>query len=593
WHLQTLEECYMLGLMIPATRTGRSSQNAAVREEFKYVKPDSISEDYFCPICHEVFDSVKRTRRSPCQECELQNASKTQNELDCLEVFCPYSPECEWQGTRAELRYHLQVDCQYAPVNCNEHEDHPDCKEVLPRKNIEKHRQECAYKMIGCPLRCLKKFYSSERAEAHCRDECINRETECVLCNQKFLFHQLNDHDYVCHRKVITCPHRNIFGSFGGCNEQFERRNLAAHLNGCKFEEFKEVFRAINLHMMTLERKIELLQRGYKEELIALSTLKLHAIDVKSSEQLCTILKYNPAVRCLHLVDFQPGYSWQLLTEVIASSETIVTLNLQGSEIEKVGAVLLSKALRNNTTVQSLNLTENEIGDQGIEFICKCLEVNKTLRHLDLSGNMITDKGAELLSRALEVNFTLESLDLSWNHIRSKGMETLSTALSGPQSNLQNLDLSHNDFGYKGVEYLATSLETNKSLINLNINHCKLGNKGIESLAKALEKNTSLQKLILSGNSIDDHGVESLSNGLLLNTSLQVLNLDDNVIGDIGAEYVIKAMDKAAVAFTQSTGFNDITRTLFFRRNQISRNGLRIATKGMKFVHVITDRGEW
>jgi len=204
----------MLGLMIPATRTGRSSQNAAVREEFKYVKPDSISEDYFCPICHEVFDSVKRTRRckhlfchycivqalelrrtcpicrAPCQECELQNASKTQNELDCLEVFCPYSPECEWQGTRAELRYHLQVsqqllfllilllimmtryifsfsqvDCQYAPVNCNEHEDHPDCKEVLPRKNIEKHRQECAYKMIGCPLRCLKKFYSSERAE--------------------------------------------------------------------------------------------------------------------------------------------------------------------------------------------------------------------------------------------------------------------------------------------------------------------------------------------------------------------------------------------------------------------------------------------
>ncbi|CAJ0898516.1 5306_t:CDS:2, partial [Entrophospora sp. SA101] len=107
-------------------------------------------------------------------------------------------------------------------------------------KNIEDHRKKCSYKMIRCPLWCNKKFYDMETLE-----------------------------------KRIPCIHKNILGSYGGCNAEFERCQLEDHLSNCVYEPLKDAFHGINNHMTALERKMEIIQRAHKEELDRLSTLKL------------------------------------------------------------------------------------------------------------------------------------------------------------------------------------------------------------------------------------------------------------------------------------------------------------------------------
>ena len=103
------------------------------REDFKYIDPDSINEDLFCSICHDVFDKVKRIRkckhlfcnacivqalsqnkscpicRAFCTDNDIQSSTKVQNDLDQLSVYCNFTPDCDWKGTRQELKFHLKV----------------------------------------------------------------------------------------------------------------------------------------------------------------------------------------------------------------------------------------------------------------------------------------------------------------------------------------------------------------------------------------------------------------------------------------------------------------------------------------------------
>nr|CAG8564503.1 8892_t:CDS:2 [Entrophospora candida] len=600
-------------------RSKRPSIATLTKEEYRYIEPDSINEDLYCSICHDVFVNVKRTRRckhlfchfciaqalslnkscpicrTPCQENELQISIKVQNDLDQLMVYCRY-PECDWKGTRGALKIHLKTDCQFVPVRCDEHEDHPDCKEVLQRKNIEDHRKKCSYKMIRCPLWCNKKFYDMETLEVkkqHSEKECVNRQITCPQCNEIMLFHGLKEHDFNCLKKRIPCIHKNILGSYGGCNAEFERCQLEDHLNNCVYEPLKDAFHGINNHMTALERKMEIIQRAHKEELDRLSTLKLRSEDIKTPEQLRSILKFNPAIRSLHLLEFQPGSQWQYLTEVLQSNETIETINLKGSEIEKVGSVLLTKALKNNTTIHTLIIPDNNLCDQGVSYLSKSLETNKTIRCIELAGNNFGDKGMESFCRALEINMTLESLDLSWNNIHSRGLEFLSKLIERPSCSIHTLDISNNEIGHKGVEILGKALELNKSIITLNLEHIRIGSKGIEILSVSLTKNKYLEKLILAENNIDNKGVEVLSDALKINSSLHTLDLEGNIIGDSGAETLIKAMNRAAlIAFTENkVGTTIFTKTIFLRRNQITREGIKKATKNVEFVRVVTERG--
>src|SRR5581483_1853342 len=97
--------------MALTTRPKRPSLVNITKEEYKYIDQDSISEDLNCSICHDVFDTVKKTKRckhlfcyacilqalaqnksclicrTHCTENDLQTATKVQIDLDQLSVY--------------------------------------------------------------------------------------------------------------------------------------------------------------------------------------------------------------------------------------------------------------------------------------------------------------------------------------------------------------------------------------------------------------------------------------------------------------------------------------------------------------------------
>ncbi|KAL1925738.1 uncharacterized protein VTP21DRAFT_621 [Calcarisporiella thermophila] len=566
------------------------------QQECRYVDPEGIDPDLICSICHDVFVDVAQARRcrhhfcrscilsaiarsktcalcrAPLNEMELKRSVRIERIVNQLEVRC-FWESCAWVGRRDELVHHLKTECQEMLVYCNVHEEYPDCKAILPRKLIDEHRKSCAFKMISCSLGCSKKFYKEEELKEHVSNDCINREVPCKMCHAVFRLCDQYEHDEVCPKRVIPCPHRNILGHMGGCTEMVEREKIGHHLSHCKYEPLKEAFTAIRLQTLALEKRIDQLQQETIKDLDQLTTLRLHAADVSTADQLKSILKYNPAIRSLHALDFQPGPSWQLFAETLMENDTLVKVNLKGSEIENLGAVLLAKAIRVNHRLRSLDLTDNCVSDQGLEHIAKALDVNQTLTFIDLSGNEIGDKGIEVFARTLEhPNVALEHIDLSWNNTRNRGAEALGRALS-LNRRIRFLDLRANEIGSKGCEQLAHSLRINSVLCTLHLGYNKIGSKGCEYLARALEANTTLRTLVLAENYIENAGAEFLAVGLMKNHSLSTLDLDRNQIGPDGAESLVRAMNSslAGVRFLTLRG-NPVMGEAALRLARLAKN---------------------
>ncbi|KAJ1659571.1 E3 ubiquitin-protein ligase rad18 [Dispira simplex] len=417
--------------------------------EYRYLAEEKIDVELYCSICHDVFVDVRKTRRckhlfchgcikaalarsptcpmcrAPLRESDLVPSKSVQARLDALQVYCLHYPACAWQGTRHALTTdHLPGDCPFVPVWCNEHQNHPDCPKYFPRHAIQEHRATCRYQMLSCPLGCLKKFYKKEALQLHQASECVHRLVECNRCQEPHRFCDIRQHEVVCPKFIISCPHRKLLGDYGGCTDTFERAQLVCHLEDCKYENAKDILLGLRAHTMALEQQLVGIEWTMAQELAILSTLTVEAGDVERGVDLRTLLRFNPAIRNLSARDFHPSLAWQNLTQLLQTNSTVVSLCLRHSEIEKTGAVLLAKALRANQTLHTILLPGNNIGDQGIEFLARALETNTSVHTLDVSNNNITDKGLAHLTRSLRGNETLTSLILADNRIKHKGLET-------------------------------------------------------------------------------------------------------------------------------------------------------------------------
>ncbi|KAJ1979657.1 hypothetical protein H4R34_002743 [Dimargaris verticillata] len=393
--------------------------------DYQYTAGQTIDDDLYCSICHDVFNRVcKASRcghlfchacirtalarnpscpmcRAPLRESELVAAPQVQDKLDALTVYCSYrssephalptntnstakaelaaaaspEPRCAWTGPRHALRSHLDRSCQWVPVWCNEHDYHPDCPGFLPRKDIRAHRARCQFKMVGCQLNCPAKFYRISQMQT------------------------------------------------------FQRCQLAQHLETCRYDGAKDIIVGLRTHILHLERNLSEVQGALRSDLQRLSTLKVYASDMESRVQLDRVLRFNPAIRQLQAHAFEPSSAWQQFTELLQHNDSITHLYLEHSVVERTGAVLLAKTLRANTTLHTLSVAGNGIGDQGLEFLAKALEVNSTIRVVNLAHNTITDRGVEHLARSLLYNTSLTTLDLSSNQVKHRGMEALTKAM--------------------------------------------------------------------------------------------------------------------------------------------------------------------
>ena len=157
---------------------GKPKRYEATYKGREYILKEKLDE-VECIICHELADNVHQTsccgsticlqcaktwkaKRNSCPHCRKQPLKfvedpKTQRRITGAAVYCPnYCFGCDWVNTFGRVTQHLEADCDYEGTEC------PKCKEVLPKKFIEKHNHLlCLRRNEVCPCCGACRMYGS------------------------------------------------------------------------------------------------------------------------------------------------------------------------------------------------------------------------------------------------------------------------------------------------------------------------------------------------------------------------------------------------------------------------------------------------
>lgn len=122
----------------------------------------------------------------------------------------------------------------------------------------------------------------------------------------------------------------------------------------------------------------------------------------------------------------------QMICDMIGENTSLLELSLRECRIGEEGsAVTFHKALNSVTwivgaqnlgevvasmeTLRSLDLSFNDLGDAGLLALKQGLCGNTSLIKLNLSHNNISENSGEVIEAILLKNTTIQELDLSWN----------------------------------------------------------------------------------------------------------------------------------------------------------------------------------
>ena len=193
--------------------------------------------------------------------------------------------------------------------------------------------------------------------------------------------------------------------------------------------------------------------------------------------------------------------SSETIIEYLQSNEcTLISLILNGADVDDDEAGNLMVAFASNKSVTTLGLAHNKIGTN---------EILNTVK-----PDVTT--GGEAIAEMLMVNTTLTKLDLSWNAIRLESATTLGQAF-----------------------------ESNMTLKSLNLAYNAMGDMGTQVLGRALRKNKGLEEIDLTSNSVMPKSAAVLAHSLCYNETLCTLILDGNVLGKVGAQSLVAKMQRA------------------------------------------------
>ncbi|ETV95607.1 hypothetical protein H310_11038 [Aphanomyces invadans] len=166
--------------------------------------------------------------------------------------------------------------------------------------------------------------------------------------------------------------------------------------------------------------------------------------------------------------------SWELMATLgIAYSTTMVTLDMEGANLNAQCAKVLFRVLRSNRSILQLNAARNGISDEAAFALAAMVHTNTSLTQLVLHHNMITGRGMKVLSQSLQDN---------------------------QDSMIVELDLSFNPLGEGSTEALSSCIQVNESLTSLNLAGCCVDEVGILA---SLRRNYTLIALQLQSPATD------------------------------------------------------------------------------------------
>jgi Ran GTPase-activating protein (RanGAP) involved in mRNA processing and transport len=84
-------------------------------------------------------------------------------------------------------------------------------------------------------------------------------------------------------------------------------------------------------------------------------------------------------------------------------------------------------------------LANNNLNDDDVEPLCQYIKDTRTLTEVNLEGNNISKLGANMISKALGLNNSVRLLNLRWNKIGDTGCKYISCLLANEISEITHI----------------------------------------------------------------------------------------------------------------------------------------------------------
>eukprot|EP00984_Skeletonema_dohrnii_P009304 scaffold3549_cov110-Skeletonema_dohrnii-CCMP3373.AAC.6 len=219
----------------------------------------------------------------------------------------------------------------------------------------------------------------------------------------------------------------------------------------------------------------------------------------------------------------------------LINCHNLTSLYLHGNElITGVGLRSLSTLLQSdNCCLEHLDVERTNMDNDGVVVLSAGLSRLPTLKKLDLANNRIGDLGLQALVGGLGSCNLLEELYLSSNMFLGSiiGMRSLGTLLQ--RTNMQSLFLSDavNDGGLQClVDGMANCCRLKTLALSYNNSITAVGLRSLSSLFRS--ERCSLCNLLLLH--LDDNGAVALADGLIGNKSLKTVEFSRSGITERG-----------------------------------------------------------
>lgn len=123
---------------------------------------------------------------------------------------------------------------------------------------LERHEATCEFTLIACPNQCG--IVMRKELEKHLMSNCPHRDSQCMFCNERGTYADIQLHDETCKLKIVPCPL--------ACGETVPRRDIDKHIQTecmkavvpCKFKNVgcKRKMRRENMSTHELNDKLHL-----------------------------------------------------------------------------------------------------------------------------------------------------------------------------------------------------------------------------------------------------------------------------------------------------------------------------------------------
>jgi hypothetical protein len=297
---------------------------------------DTPMDDYICAICREVYRDALSSPcgHTFCQKCFMHAIRQTKQCPSCRTSVKDHAPAFS-------TRLHIMKSI----IACENKEDGCDYKS--PVSDIQKHQDECAYRLKPCTD--CDDMVRMKHMEAHKKTACPLRQEECTLCGDIIIVYTKETHNKECPQAIIQCELCGWSGKRVDHTESCPKQITACkyHLYGCPVHLPRE-----EIHHHQSENHIDLICQSvdrYRKEVEDVKLTQLHEGPLRTTGHphrvfLCSDLTVESCHFChqriLPYKDLYLGYTCTLGCPFVVCVQCIGTHRLYKSKHTTMDIVL-------------------------------------------------------------------------------------------------------------------------------------------------------------------------------------------------------------------------------------------------------------